>query len=154
VELSICSSENLDKGLNNESLWPLIMLLRAQLRVVQRNWSEAIKLFESVLPKAILRGEHGWQMRLRADFAYCYANTMEYDIALKHIERLEGHIEVTVAIDDLAATYARLAFSSKLIGDSNRYEKNMALANKYLDEFQKSQVAILPLLNVAFPELN
>jgi hypothetical protein len=67
---------------------------------------------------------------------------------------LEGHIEVTVAIDDLAATYARLAFSSKLIGDSNRYEKNMALANKYLDEFQKSQVAILPLLNVAFPELN
>jgi hypothetical protein len=152
VELSLSSSENLDKGLSNTSLWPLILLLKAQLRVVQRDWVGAIEIFDNILPKAILRGEHGWQCRLRADFAYCQANLMNLDAASKSMERLESEISESFAIDDLAATYARLALTAKTIGDMARYEVSMKIANKYHGAFLGEQAKILQLLYVAFPE--
>jgi hypothetical protein len=152
VELSLSSSENLDKGLSNTSLWPLIFLLKAQLRVVRRDWVGAIEIFENILPKAVLRGEHGWQCRLRADFAYCKANTMNLKSASTILEQLEMEISESFAIDDLAATYARIALTAKTIGDMSRYEMSMKMANKYYVAFREEQAKILQLLYVTFPE--
>jgi tetratricopeptide (TPR) repeat protein len=129
AELELNSIANLDIGLELDSLKAMVPLLRAQMLVIRRLWSEAEAIYASQIVEAATHGQLRIAPRYLAEQAQCLAEMgmqkEAIDLALKAQSALTERTEM----DDRAACYARVALCFTAIGMNAEATAHLAKAS-------------------------
>jgi tetratricopeptide (TPR) repeat protein len=124
--LELESTRNYDLGIGAVSLGLLVPLVRAQLCMVQRHYSDAIPLYSQTLDK---RNEENLERRegcFYAERAWCYQQIGNESSAAADVEAAIRRLSINADADDEAAMHARLSsiyFLRALPEDATKHAK-------------------------------
>lgn len=133
------SYSNFDQAMGVQALNLLSPLLRAQVLVVNGEFSEALALFEEHLPKAMAHGLARMGSSLLAEAAWCRLKLGQRDLALAQARESELELDTGCDLDDQGHTHSHLAqvFAGlELAADASRHQ---ALADLRWSEFRALQ---------------
>ena len=118
AQLEVSSIGNLDSGLGLGSLKAMVPLLRAQLYVIGKQWSEAEALYDQFTTEAATHGLARHAPRYLAERAQCQAMLGRRDDALCLVDEAVDQLVGRIDPDDGAACHARLSLCLSSLGDS------------------------------------
>jgi tetratricopeptide (TPR) repeat protein len=117
AQLEVSSIGNLDNGLGLGSLKAMVPLLRAQLHLIGRQWSEADALYDEFTAEATTQGLARHAPRYLAERAQCQAMLGRRADALRLVDDAVGQLVGRVDPDDRAACHCRLSLCLSSLGD-------------------------------------
>jgi hypothetical protein len=142
AELEVNSIRNLDTGIGLESLRAMVPLLRAQLLLIKRRWSDADALYAEFTSEAATHGQARLAPRYLAERAHCQAMLGERQTAARlvadAIEQLVGRVDS----DDRAACHARLSLCLSSLGAEADSQGHREAALRYRAEFVAFQTRL------------
>lgn len=150
ASMSVDSVAALDLGVGIDALGTMVPLLRAEVRSVERQWSDAIALFEANLSAAATHGQARLIAKHRAELAYCFAKAGNLERAFSELSSsLEGKGGCTDP-DDLFVLHSRAASVFGELGRAREAEDHRQRADLKLEEFREFQdglrAAIHPII--------
>lgn len=109
ASVSVDSIANLDLGLGVRHLTSIVPIMRAEVRTVQRNWDEAIGLFDAFLCDRSIETRDRLMPRFHAQRAYCLAMSGDRAAALVAVQSAVADSEACSDLDDLFVLHSRAA---------------------------------------------
>lgn len=150
AQLEVRSIDNLDSGLGLGSLKAMVPLLRAQLHLIAREWSDANALYDAFTAEAATHGLARHAPRYLAERAQCQAMLGRREDALRLIDAAASQLVGRVDSDDRAACHARLSLGLLELGDEARSQVHLEEALKhradllaFQDHLQRQTIAVL-----------
>lgn len=139
AQLEVSSIGNLDSGLGLGSLKAMVPLLRAQLSLVGRRWSEADALYEQFTAEAATHGQARHAPRYVAERAQCQAMLGQRAEALRLVDQAVSQLVGRVDPDDRAACHARLSLCLSSLGDQAGSQKHLEAGLRHRAELHAFQ---------------
>ncbi len=133
------STGNYDAGVGNAQLLAEVPLLRAQLMTVLGQYDGAIALFDAQLPRARAEGQVHREARFLADAAFAEAKLGRLDEVVKRLRAINAVLPLMTEHDDVAATHARLAVATRVLGRDDQADAHAALAASALEKHRAEQ---------------
>lgn len=147
VALEVASASNLNAALGISSLPSMIPIMRAELHVVERLWSEADRIFDQHIPELKSEGQERLLPKMYAQRAWSRANMGNSVGAADDLEVACAHIDQCSDFDDLAVLHFRLAGVGRLLKDEELERHHQAIASGYLEKFQEQQAEVTALFS-------
>lgn len=154
VAWEVASAFNLNAALGIQSLSSMVMIMQAELLVVQRNWTDALILFYRHIPIAINEGQKRLLAKLLAQRAWCESNIGDSDSANATLLEAISHLGDCADLDDLSVAHFRIAAVAKQLKGYDLEIHHQTLALNYLDDLKKQQLEIEALLNPILDLIN
>ena len=154
TSLEVASARNLNSALRIYNLPTLIPNMEAELKVVQRKWSEAEEIYEAIILKL---GDEGLQRAIPKAFAqraWCRVNVNNAAGASSDIANSLLHASDCEDLDDLFVMHTRLADSYRLLNDRPKSEKHSEIAANCIGLFETLQRETLSLLDPIIQRLS
>ena len=145
ASMSSASAENFNKALGIESQPSLIPLQRAEIAVLERRWEAAIEIFTEHLGQVNSQGQGRLAPKLRAQLAWCKANTGDIDGAQAEVEAALDSVEECKDPDDLAVLHFRAASVARLAGKIQEAREHELQAEEQLVAYSVEQNIIKTL---------
>ena len=139
AELELNSISNLDQGLRLGSLPAMVPLLRAQLLLTKKQWSDADALYSSTIAEAADHGQLRLAARYLAEQAHCHAMLGQLDSASKLVSDAVAHLSDRTELDDRAACHARLSYCLASLGMQADSSAHAEMARKHRLDFAEFQ---------------
>lgn len=146
IEMEVASAANLNHALGIQSLSSLIPIMRAELFVVQREWEDAIEIFEKHICGVVADGQKRLLPKIVAQRAWCQANLGEIHNALAGVSLSIDICSDCTDLDDLAVLHFRLSGVGKVLLNYEIEHDHRFLAVEYLSQFRKQQAEMFNLL--------
>ena len=150
VSLEVASARNLNSALRINNLPSLIPTMEAELKVIQRNWSESEGIFGQTLRQL---GEEGLQRAVSKMFAHrawCRANLGDKDGARSDIADALLQISDCEDLDDLYVLHSRVSSASALVGDSDVSDRHHHIAREcgqlFFDQQEQTYASLAQIL--------
>lgn len=128
--LSADSTASFDRLIGSESLPSSVSVLRAQVLTVQKQYSDALALFEAEMLSALSSGMGRLQADLLADQAWCRVQLGQRSAALEDAGNAAACIDPDGQFDDRALAHARLAQVFAALGLGDLAARNSTLAEE------------------------
>ena len=133
------STGNYDTGIGNDQLMAEVPLLRAQLMTVLGQYDTAIALFDAQLPRARAQGQVHREARFLADALFAEVQLGRMDEAVKRLRAVNAVLALMTEPDDVAATHARLAASTRAMGKTDQADAHAAQAAAAFEKHRAEQ---------------
>jgi tetratricopeptide (TPR) repeat protein len=140
AELEVSSINNLDAGIGLESLRAMVPLLRAQLLLIAKKWSQAEALYSEFTSEAAAHGQSRLAPRYLAERAQCQAMLGQSDNAARLVTEATEQLSGRVDPDDRAACHARLSLCLSKLGRKVESRAQFEAATKHRAEFAAFQI--------------
>ena len=157
VSLEVASARNLNSALRINNLPSLIPTMEAELKVIQRNWSESEGIFGKTLRQL---GEEGLQRavsKMFAQRAWCRANLGDKDGARSDIADALLQISDCEDLDDLFVLHSRVSSASTLVGDSDVSNRHHHIAREcgqlFFDQQEQTYASLEQILDFLASEI-
>lgn len=147
VALEVASAGNLNSALGIQSLASMVPIVRAELLVIQRNWTDALALYDQHIPIVVNEGQKRLLPKLLAQCAWCRSNTRDMEGAIMSVHDAINQLGECSDLDDLSVTHFRISAVCKQLQKHELEIHHQTLALSYFDKFKKHQLEIETLLN-------
>ena len=147
VALEVASAVNLNAALGIQSLASMVLIMQAELLVIQRNWTDALHIFDQHIPIVVNEGRKPLLPKLLAQCAWCQSNTGDIAGANASVESTINNLTDCTDLDDLSVVHFRLAAVAKKLKNNDLEVHHQSLAVDYFDKFKEHQIEIESLLN-------
>lgn len=141
------STANFDVLIGSTSWTALVPILRAQILTSQKQYAEALVLFELEKASPLNGGMSRLTADLMADKAWCRAQLGQHEAALQDAFAGEASINPDGQFDDRALAHGRLAQTFSLLGQSTDAQRNRVVAEQAWAAHVSLQGEILALLS-------
>lgn len=152
IQLELESARNFNAALRIYGLPTMIATLDAELKVVQRKWSEANTIICETLPQISEEGQQRIAPKLFAQRAWCRINLADRVGARNDISNAMLHIDDCREQDDLCVLHARIASTEKMLGEHGNATKHENISRALQLTFTAQQAAtfekLSPLLKI------
>ena len=139
VELAVSSIEHLDYGIGLSSLNALVPLLKAQLKVIARQWTIGRDLYEGALRTAVSQGQQRWLAKFFGELALCDASVGDLETAAKNALQATSLLSQCTDLDDRAIAHARIASVFRMLDRNDLAEGHSRSAQALVAEFRAEQ---------------
>lgn len=142
ASVSVDSIANLDLGLGVRHLTSIVPIMRAEVRTVQRNWDEAIGLFDAFLCDRSIETRDRLMPRFHAQRAYCLVMAGDRAAALAAVQSAVADADACSDFDDLFVLHSRAAKIYGLLGMSEQEQVHGMSADRCLTEYLAFQTEL------------
>ena len=140
--MSAQSVSNLNTALGIANQPSMIPVQRAELLTIQREWSEAISIFDAHIESIRLQGQSKWISKYIAHRSWCKANIGDTLGAKSDIgTAIDGAVSGTDP-DDLYILHLRVARSADMIGDTALAHEQRCLGQQQLTIHEEHQQSV------------
>lgn len=147
IALEVASAGNLNAALGIQSLASMVPIVQAELLVIQRNWTDALHLFDQHIPIVVNEGQKRLLPKLLAQCAWCRSNIGDIAGANRNVDDAINHLANCTDLDDLTVVHFRIAAVAKQLKNHDQEIHHQSLALNYFDRFKKHQLEIESLLS-------
>lgn len=109
ARVGAASTSNYDKIVGSSVLSVLTPLMKAQLRSLEGEYTEALAIYDEYLPSLNLKALGGWQAWLLADMAWCNIKLGDSNLARLRFAQCSAGINASYHLDDRGAIFSRLS---------------------------------------------
>jgi tetratricopeptide (TPR) repeat protein len=141
AELLVESSSNLDSGIRSTAQASFITILKAKIRFLREQWSEALSLYEDVIRNSPVDGSHQSDSILMAERALCKYMLSDFDgsrsdlfESIRVIAKMSGSDQFALA----ASQIARIAEELGIVDLATEYRQK---SWEYLLVFRSDQIS-------------
>ncbi len=142
ASMSAQSVSNLNTALGIANQPSMIPVQRAELLTIQREWNEAIKIFDSHIEAIRLQGQSKWISKYIAHRSWCKANSGDTLGARADIKAAIDGAESGTDPDDLYILHLRVANSAERIGDTALAQEQRRLGLQQLSIYEEHQRSV------------
>jgi len=153
ARLELDSTSNYDLGIGTLSLALLIPLVRAQLLMVQGQFSDAVPLYSETLDKQNTENLDRREACFFAERAWCLIHLGNAAAAGADVESACERIDNPADADDVASAHARIADVLNQLGQHERSALHKQQSIKFKREHMNAQTALLGQLQIALAGL-
>ena len=147
LQKEVSSITNLDACLEIKTLSTLVPALHAELSTIQREWVNAITLYDDFLDRLGSDGQSRLSARFLAGRAWCRANTGNLDGALVDVRSITEEVTTCQDLDDLAIIHARIGGVHSIGLRPDLAATNIDISRRFQNEFYEMQYSLQNALN-------